>query len=477
MKKIFLTVVLLSLSLVFSFAAAKETMMIKSPGSFSVLEYQQELQTKSDWLLAESAKISPDAAVSLVVTPEEINDIDKEQCMTCGNVDRARLKVRVGLVKPVGVSFSSLIPRLSSGGDYVRTLLIEAEGATALRAHITNFNLPENAALYIYNTDGTAFGPYTGLGPNQNGEFWTNTIFGSIAYVQLHYNGNVNAPINCRLSEVGFIGHKFLVPFMQKPNRDYPGLSSVESLCSENEECVEDATCYGTATYPGIADHKYAAAHMMWISGGWIYMCSGALLNNTSNDLTPYFLTANHCISKSKDAESLECYFQYWTASCEGACYDPVGVCPRTLGATFLTGSKKESDFTLLELAQTPPAGSTFLGWNTTPIATNDGFEIYRVSYPQGSPQAFSKHSVDSDYVECRSWPVGKWIYSYDLIGATEGGSSGSPVCNANGQVVGQLSGACGYNVNEVCDSENNRTVDGAFANYYNLVSQWLDPN
>ena len=40
---------------------------------------------------------------------------------------------------------------------------------------------------------------------------------------------------------------------------------------------------------------------------------------------------------------------------------------------------------------------------------------------------------------------------------------------------MGQLSGACGTNVNNVCDNTNNATVDGAFAAYYDQVSQWLD--
>ena len=46
---------------------------------------------------------------------------------------------------------------------------------------------------------------------------------------------------------------------------------------------------------------------------------------------------------------------------------------------------------------------------------------------------------------------------------------------NGNGQIVGQLSGACGYNLNDVCDAQNNATVDGAFANYFSSVAQWLD--
>jgi hypothetical protein len=47
-------------------------------------------------------------------------------------------------------------------------------------------------------------------------------------------------------------------------------------------------------------------------------------------------------------------------------------------------------------------------------------------------------------------------------------------VLNSSGQIVGQLSGACGYNVNDVCDSASNATVDGAFASYYNQVAPFL---
>ena len=54
------------------------------------------------------------------------------------------------------------------------------------------------------------------------------------------------------------------------------------------------------------------------------------------------------------------------------------------------------------------------------------------------------------------------------------GGSSGSPVVNGNGQIVGQLSGGCGTNVNDECDNVNNATVDGAFASYYSQIAGLL---
>jgi hypothetical protein len=47
-------------------------------------------------------------------------------------------------------------------------------------------------------------------------------------------------------------------------------------------------------------------------------------------------------------------------------------------------------------------------------------------------------------------------------------------VVNAAGQVVGQLSGGCGYDVYNTCNNIENSTVDGAFATYYDQVAPWL---
>ena len=47
---------------------------------------------------------------------------------------------------------------------------------------------------------------------------------------------------------------------------------------------------------------------------------------------------------------------------------------------------------------------------------------------------------------------------------------------NGSGQIVGQLYGACGTNVNDACDSASNGTVDGAFAVSYSGLAQFLNP-
>jgi hypothetical protein len=145
------------------------------------------------------------------------------------------------------------------------------------------------------------------------------------------------------------------------------------------------------------------------------------------------------------------------------------------LGATLLT-TGSGSDFTLLQLSGAPPAGSAFLGWTSSPVASTNGSLLHRISHPNAAPQAYSRQSVDTNAPTCNTLPRGNFIYSREDVGATEGGSSGSPVVNDSGQVVGQLYGACGFNLDDVCDSGSNATVDGAFASYFNQVSGFLNP-
>jgi len=473
----FLTLVLF-VSLVFAGTPVKQTFPEKAEGKFDPAAYTKSMQEKFDWLMAEVVPLSERSIISIKVTQAELDDVESYKCETCGkDSESLRKKVRIGLTKPIdfNVPFE---PVSTADGGYVCTVAAESQNATALRIHFSDFDLAPNAAVYIYNATGEAFGPYIGRGPNDTGDFWSHTVSGPMAFVQLRHfgpatEGSMNSG-NFKISEVGHLGSKFLLPFLQKEIQNRDEISTTKELCNENESCVEDASCYSGGA---ISDAKYAVAHMQWISGAYIYYCTGGLLADTdSSSQIPYFLTANHCLSKSRDAAGLECYWQYWTSNCGGACYDPVGAVPRTLGATILS-TNRTADYTFMQLDENPPAGSVFMGWTSAPVAFSNGTELFRISHPGGSPQAYSKHSIDTSAGTCTGWPRGDWIYSKDTIGATEGGSSGSPVYNLSGQVVGQLSGGCGTNVNDVCDTVSNATVDGAFAAYFSAVEEWLDPN
>lgn len=380
------------------------------------------------------------------------------------------------LERSAGSQFGAM--RSTRDGGFIWSGLVSTPGATAVRLHISGFDLPEGAALYVYGANGQAAGPYTGRGPVGDAELYTNAIFGSQVRLQLVQEGEpVRLPSSMVLESVGYIGPRFLkarIPVDgEAPNSS--GLAA-RSFCAYNETCVENAACSNSSA---VNAARQAVASMLFKSGANYYICTGGLIADTIGSQTPYFLTANHCISKGNEASSLETFFDYVTTCSNPDCTQPYNNTGDTVGATILSHSSN-NDHSFLQLASNPVTADgtvAYLGWNSSEVAFSNGFNLYRISHPSGAPQAYSEHSVDSNAGTCRTLPRGDFIYSLDGFGATEGGSSGSPVVDGTGKIVGQLFGACGTNVNNVCDSASNSTVDGAFAVTYPSVAQWLDPN
>lgn len=419
-------------------------------------QQQKELHT---WLVENQVRAGLAAPIEVRVTAEEARSFE--------NPSQRERRVRVGVSKPVGERVSlghgsrpARGAMRTTASGVVWTAALQSPGASALRVRFTGFSLPTGAELYLYNDTGMVRGPYTGRGPGGSGEFWSHTVFGSELFIQVHQVDS-RPPATFEIAEVGHMGSRFRA-----------GSTTQQGHCSDNAECVENAEC---GTNSAVNDAKGAVALILFQSRGGFFICSGGLLADTDNSSTiPYFLTANHCISKGREASSLETFFDF-TASCGTTNCQGIPNTATTLGST-IAGSNRTSDYTLLVLDQMP-GGATYLGWNSAPVAFTNGEDLYRISHPAGSPQAYSEHEVDTSKTTCSSWPRGNWIYSHDLFGATEGGSSGSPVVNSAGQVVGQLSGGCGFNVGDVCDADSNATVDGAFAAYFDDVAQFLDPD
>ena len=437
---------------------------------------QAELQA---WLMGELPAGALQSPLILRLTTEEQRDLKQRQEAASGG------PAVVGRTKALSlaVRFSGLDAKLlsdtpravaggflrgTSDGGFVWAAALRAEGAGALRAHLTGVNLPSDADLFFFSPEGQAFGPYGSRGPDGNGDFWTNSVFGQVGIVLLRHYGPAGADdlarVSFRIAEVGHIGQAFAGTLR----------SATESFCSFNVACIDNASCHtGTPADPS----KSATALMQWVDGQFIFTCTGTLLNDTvSTSQIPYFLTANHCISTSTNAANLEAYFQFSISCGSTSCpaqTNPGGI--QRLGSTVkATGSA--GDFTLLQLNQTPPSGSNFMGWNNTAIAFTNNALLYRISHPAWAPQAWSSHRVDTSAPTCTQWPRGQRIYSRTTGGGTEGGSSGSAVLNASSQVVGQLSGKCGTNTGNPCDEVNNATVDGAFAYYWPSVQPFLDP-
>jgi len=211
-----------------------------------------------------------------------------------------------------------------------------------------------------------------------------------------------------------------------------------------------------------------------------IYYGSGALVNNTANDYTPYLLTAFHNIdvNGSGDISTTEeqavgnCLFQfhYKSPTCNGS---------NSLYIQFtggdLAASLYDTDFALIELDDSPVGNEniTYVGWDNRNNTPTDGTVIH---HPSGDVMKISLSNTSPNIVG------NFWEYQF-YSGITEGGSSGGPVLNQNNRVVGQLLET--YAGDPIsCSNQDGLTLYGRFdiswdggGTNITQLEHWLDPS
>ncbi len=434
-------------------------------------EMQARMQQLHSWLSTETPGRAGDNPIRITITDQDRASFSgKEIPLKIGVVKAVSPRIVVSDLDLAGISkgerpFAGGILQGTDDGGFIWARSIVSAGAQAIRVHISNFDLPPSADLYFYSKSGEAYGPYQRNGPHKDGDFWTASVASPEGTLVLRQFGPATAnemrQLTFAITEVGHVG-----------GRPAPTPDPEVALNCGNPSCVEDAACYNISPVNATRD---AIAKMEWIAGAFIYTCTGGLMaDQDNNSSTNYVLTANHCLNRTRDAQNVEFYWRFRKSSCGGSCPSNNGWTPKTTGSS-VAATGTGGDFTLLALSGAPPAGTPALANDhTTNVANTNGLALHRISNPNFGPQAYSQHNVSTTAPTCSGWPRGERIYSRDITGATDGGSSGSPVLNASGQVVGQLSGSCGTNVNDPCDEVNNATVDGALFFYWNSVSALL---
>lgn len=396
--------------------------------------------------------------IVVTLSNEEANDISPATTPSSGRLKvgvtkSVDAKAKIGRNAPV--AFGAVLENPQDRKPYWIARL-HSPAAVGLRLELDCSHIPATADVYVYS----AAAP-DAFRVDCNRPGWTPTVAGDSIFLQidgLPEDGETELEVR-NMAHVG-ARDKLLA------NR-----ARQAAHCSNNATCVENGDCFDTQDWSSIEFARSAAAHMLYQRGtGW-YICSGGLINDSDADThLRYFLTANHCLDTQASVDTLELAWNYRSAcgsSCGDASYMPAN------GTLMATGSG--SDFTLIRLNTAPPAGTWSLGWTTQAVSTSYGTQLFRISHPSGSPQAFSTTTVDSRFI-CSNRPRSSYIYSRNAIGATEGGSSGSPVMLADGKIVGQLYGVCGSDIDNTCNSGGYNQVDGAFAATFPSVRQWLQP-
>lgn len=355
-------------------------------------------------------------------------------------------------------------------GTYVWRLALQLNQARALNLYFRDFYLHPEDRLYIYNADQTKIlGAFSRL---NNGPFLaTSYLEGNQIIIELDSPQKYKT-LPFKLELLGNV--------KTAKNSEFNGFGGAGS-------CEVPVNCPEGADYQ---NQKRGVARILLLSQGTLYWCTGSLINDTKNDGKPYFLTANHCGKGDTVASDYDQWIFYFNFEAPGCSRPSVAPSYQSLsGARLLATAPTTtgSDFKLLMLNNSVPISYKpfYNGWDATGIGSSHGVDIH---HPEGdikmistykTPVIAANYSNSLDNSNGLYWKV-TWAATEDGHGVTEGGSSGSPLFNSNGLIIGTLTGG-----SSSCDALDSPDFFGRFSKSWNAngsdstlqLKYWLDHN
>jgi len=304
----------------------------------------------------------------------------------------------------------------------VRTwrLGVNCPGAMTVNLAFEDFHLPQGAQLFVYTPDhATVLGAFTSKHNWADKKFGTELLPGESVIVEYVEPAAVAGQGTLTLFRVTH-GYRSVSPFLESLDRGFGDAGN----CHNNVHC------------PGAGAWQNEVRSAVCLVSGGSEFCSGALINNTCNDGTPYVLTADHC----GPADGSWVFRFNWEAS---GCNDPsTNPSSQSLSGGTPRASNGGSDFHLCEINSVPPANYNvyYAGWSNVNTPADS---VVCIHHPSGDIKKISwamnpTTSVTWSGAQC--WLIGLWT-----SGVTEPGSSGSPLFDQNHRIVGQLYGGASY--------------------------------
>ena len=359
---------------------------------------------------------------------------------------------------------------LNDGGKLWR-VNIKSPNAYAIYLHFSSFEIPEGAELFVYTPDRNFVrGKYTQK--NEGEDFFVLDLPGDEIIVEYY------EPAGAAFAghfEIADLGHIYRDIFVTK------GVwGNAMGKCHLNVMCPEVQALWSNQV------NSVVCIRMVIGSGSSTqsYLCSGTMIMNTRLDQKPYVYTASHCYTNTDnwwfyfDYQSSECnnnnsnFSGYYARGCEIRAFDPVNK-----GATEIK-VKDGPDFMLLEIKEALPSQVTehlyYAGWDISTSTPTVGAAIH---HPQGDLKKYSKPRQNLSYSNYY-WSV-NWLTGAANKGTTEAGSSGSPLFNASGYVVGSLSAG-----SSSCNNPGGMDIYGKISSAWTFkkdpdkqLKYWLDPD
>ena len=371
-------------------------------------------------------------------------------------------------------------------GTKVWRVRIVSEGALALKVLCPEFYIPNGAELYLYNENRQQVVKVDASNnPKYDTYYSPKMIQGDALYMEYVQPASVVGNPVIKMDGVCYFYRGVDAFVGYYANKRQTGFGSSQS-CEVNVNCTVGSSWQ---------TQKKGVAEIAIISGWSVGFCTGSLVNNTANDGTPYFLTADHCggVDEASSMNRWEFNFNFESTGCSNPTsepnYDVVTGC--TLRARPSGAQSSGTDFLLLELNTTEDhleeIGAYYNGWDRSSTGAMSGAGIHHPSGDIKKISFYTEQLVAQTYDNANT-PNGHWWVKWqnnnnDITGVTEGGSSGSPLFNgANKLIVGTLTGgssscsATGQARSDMYGRFDLHWENGGTSNA-NRLKPWLDPN
>ncbi|MGI6411519.1 MAG: PKD domain-containing protein [Bacteroidales bacterium] len=370
----------------------------------------------------------------------------------------------------------------TSDGKNIWRLRVSSDGAKSCVLHFDEFELPQGSELFVYNPDRTVvLGPYTSTDNDDGGSYAIGVVYGQELIIE--YIAPLAKSLTGQVKPIKPIIEMSAFSYFYRGAELYDNRASANFGSSGS--CMVNANCSEGNNWRA---QQKGVARIYVVEGGYGGWCSGTLVNNTNNDQTPYFLTADHCGGSATSYELGQWIFRfkYESAGCT-ATSEPSG--------SNITGCTKKargplsggSDFLLLQLNTTSTnlknIGVVYNGWTASPSASPSGVSFHHPSGDIKKVSTYTSQLTTVSYGDGAAtgahWMV-NWASTAHGHSVTEGGSSGSPIFNNNGLVVGTLTGGSSY-----CTSPTSPDAYGKFSYHWTSngttndkqLKPWLAPN
>lgn len=317
-------------------------------------------------------------------------------------------------------------------GDMIWRLGISSPGAVSINLSFMNMNLPEGCKLYVYNeAKNEHHGGFTQEHITADDKMLgTELLYGDKVIVEMFVPQNA---LNTVSLEIWRVTHAY-----KDMRESFLRAFGASGACENNARCPAYA-----------AWDDQIRSGICLVNGG--EFCSAALINNTCNNGIPYVLTANHCGASGFGSWVFR--FNWEAPGCPNPGSSPAS---NSISGAVQRAAYGGSDMNLLQMNSTPPAGYNvyYAGWDRNNTAPVNPFGIH---HPSGDIKKFSQSTgtgISQTGIDLGNGPATCWQTPTWTDGVTEGGSSGSPLFNQSGLIVGQLYGGpsnCGCENNAGC--------------------------